>query len=239
MTLREKPNRANKLCMLAAILLAISSIAYAQVPQTDPEQPKEPNYAEVAADARKIADEIEERLIETHMDDAATHLLEVDGILGHPKVEEAYLDLEEMISFCEATGGKAGNCPFKLRIGMSKGAGNTMAQFGKGLTPGVGFTGMVGEGNSGYAGSANKFAMFGPDSPGDKSRASRWLSEKTSEGRAAQEGKDPLAGNVEELSTSKSGDLEFDAEGEARIMEEYRPLIENYFKRLAEEDEKS
>ena len=44
-------------------------------------------------------------------------------------------------------------------------------------------------------------------------------------------------GTVEEILTEKDEDAEIDAEGDERIMEEYRVLIESYFTRLVEEDQ--
>lgn len=202
------------------------------------EAPAEPDYAEVAADARKIADEIEQRLIESNMGEAEEYLFETDAVRGHPPADTAYRQMEEMISFCNATGGKASNCPFKLRIQMSLNPGNTIGQLGRGLVPGQGFAGTIGQGAAGMAGSRSPFGMYGPRSAGERSRSSssRLGDEKTESQAIRSEKRDPLAGNVEELSSSKRDDIGFTAESEGRVLEEYRALIEAYFKRLAEED---
>jgi hypothetical protein len=203
---------------------------------TESELPPEPDYAEVAADARKIADEIEQRLIEAKMDDAQGYLFEADAVQGHPPADAAYRQMEEMISFCNSTGGKASNCPFKLSISMPLNPGNTIGQLGRGLVPGEGFSGMVGNGANGYAGSRSRFGLYGPRSAGDRSRMSSRLGDVKTESQAMRDpGRDPLAGNVEELSSGKRDDLGLTAESEGRVIEEYRPLIEAYFKRLAEE----
>jgi hypothetical protein len=200
------------------------------------EVPAEPDYAEVAADARKIADEIEQRLIETNMDDAQEYLFEADAVQGHPPADTAYRQMEEMISFCNATGGKAGNCPFKLKISMPLSPGDTIGQLGRGLVPGEGFSGMIGSGAGGVAGSRTRFGLYGPRPAGDRSRMSSRIGDVKAESQGARDpGRDPLAGNVEELSSGKRDDLGLTAESEGRVIEEYRPLIEAYFKRLAEE----
>lgn len=202
-----------------------------------PEVPSEPDYAKVADDARKIADEIGERLIESHMVDAREGLGASDGATGHLKSEEAYVDMEEMIAFCESTSAGAGSaCKFKLKIKMSLKPGNTLGQLGKGMNPGTGLYGTVGQGASGQSGSAAQFGIFGPDSFGKESRASRFLSERKRNAKSLNDEPGSLATSVEELTTSKKNDIDFNAEGESRIMEEYRTLIEAYFKRLAEED---
>lgn len=227
-------------------LLALGALrANAQQNQTaqDPaapigeEEPLEPDYAEVAADARKIADEIEERLIETHMNDARAHLRAADGPKGHPKAFEAYTDMEEMIAFCESTAEGAGAaCRFKLKLQMSLNPGNTIGQLSKSMSMGQGFMGSMGQGAQGQAGSRSRFNLYGPRPAGQPSRFSSRLSDQDvdADSRGAGDG-DPLSGRVEELANSKRSEWEFTAESDGRIMEEYRTLIEAYFKTVAEE----
>lgn len=198
----------------------------------------EPDYAIVAADARKIADEIEKRLIQEHMTDASSHLFDTDAVAGYPKVKEAYLDMEEMISFCEATAGGAGSaCRFNLKMSMSMNPGATLGQFGRGMNPGSGLFGNSGQGSSGSSGARTPFGVFGPESFGDKSRLSTRLGpKKTRSAGSAPVDPDPLAGNVEELDASKNFDLDVSAESGEQILAEYRRLIEAYFKRIAEQE---
>ncbi len=205
---------------------------------TEDAEVDEPDYAAVAADARKIADEIEERLIEEHMDDGTLHLSKSDPFQGHPKVNEAYMDMEEMIKFCESVAGGAGSaCRFKLEIKMGMNPGSTLGQMSKGLKPGSGIFGNMGQGASGYAGSQTPFGLFAPDSFGKQSSKSKSIGPKKAHSDAIPDGApDPLAGNVEELGNEKNTDLEFNVEGDERIMEEYRRMIEAYFQRLAEEE---
>ena len=198
----------------------------------------QPDYAVVAEDARKIADEIEQRLIEEHMTDASSHLFDTDAVTGYPKVNEAYLDMEEMISFCESTAGKAGKaCRFKLQMSMSLNPGSTLGQLGRGMRPGAGTFGNFGQGSSGSSGGRTPFGIFGPESFGDKSRLSSRLGPKKVRGAgSAPVEPDPFAGNVEELDASNNLDMDVGAESGEQILEEYRRLIEAYFKRLAEQE---
>jgi len=197
-----------------------------------------PDYAVVAADARKIADEIERRLIQQHMTDASSHLFNSDGIAGYPKANEAYIDMEEMISFCESAGGKAGSaCRFKLKMSMSMNPGSTLGQFGRGMKPGSGQFGTFGQGSSGTSGGRTPFGVFGPESFGDKSRLSTRLGPKKTKSSGSAPGvPDPFAGNVEELNASKNFDLDVSAESGEQILTQYRRLIEAYFKRIAAEE---
>ncbi|MCA9413436.1 MAG: hypothetical protein KC944_19635 [Candidatus Omnitrophica bacterium] len=200
-------------------------------------EPLEPDYDVVAEDARKIADEIEQRLIETHMDDAKSKLSESDPVEGYPKADEAYRDMEEMISFCESMSGKAGKaCRFKLGLKMCK-PGDTLGQLKKGMGPGSGLFGN-GQGGGGSAGSQTPFGIFGPEQFGSPAKSSRSLGDKKTRSRMnpMEGGRDPFARDVETLDAQKNEDLDLTSEAEAPIMEEYRPLIEAYFKRLAEEE---
>ncbi len=206
------------------------------VPAATEAEVLEPDYAVVAEDARKIADEIEQRLIEDHMTDASTSLFDTDAVAGYPKANEAYVDMEEMISFCNATGGKAGSaCRFKLKMSMSLNPGATLGQLGRGMKPGT--FGTSGFGSSGTSGGSTPFGIFGPESFGEKSRLSNRLGPRKLRSAGSAPGMpDPLAGNVEELVTSKNLDLDVSAESGEQIIEEYRRLIEAYFKRLAEQE---
>ena len=53
--------------------------------------------------------------------------------------------------------------------------------------------------------------------------------------QAAPEQPEAVAASVEELATTKNTELELPGGGGERIMQEYRKLIEEYFKRVAEE----
>jgi len=199
----------------------------------------EPDYAVVAADARRIADEIETRLIEGHMKEASGNLAARDTPQGHAKAEEAYLDMKEMIRFCESAGGGAGSaCKFKLEIKMGMNMGNTLGQLKSGMKPGSsGLGGYSGQGSSGQTGGGQNFGMFGPESFGDKSNAkSRMLGDRKTKSDAAPEGPGSLANNVDEVAAAKKTDASFEATGSPRVIEEYRGQIDGYFKKLAEEE---
>ena len=195
----------------------------------------------MAADARKIADEIETRLIEAHMGDAAERLSRQNVPEGHARAAEAATDMKGMIQFCQAAGGGAGAaCRFKLEIKMGMNLGNTLGQLTAGRTPGAsGLPGLgsSGPGGSGPAGSTSQFGVFGPEQFDDKTHSqSRVLSERQARSDSAAEQPGEAAGNVDAVNAAKKLDAAFEATGGARVLEEYRTAIDSYFKRLAEED---
>lgn len=205
---------------------------------TEDEKLAEPDYATVAADARKIADEIEKRLIETDMGDASTRLSEKKALDGHVKAEEAATDMKAMIKTCEAASGGAGSaCKFKLAIKMGMNPGNTLGQLGAGMKPGS--SGLTGNGQSGQNGGGAPFGIFGPDQFGEKSNSkSRMLGDRKAKSEAEAEEPGKAAQNVDEVSAAKKFGVDFEASGGERVMEEYRGHIDQYFKKLAEEEAK-
>ena len=205
-------------------------------PASENTAPPEPDYAVVAADARKIADEIEARLIEGHMEEAAGGLAARDTPVGHARAEEAYLDMKDMIKFCESASGGAGSaCKFQLEIKMGMNMGNTLGQLGAGMKPGS--SGLSGQGNAGQSGGGQNFGMFGPDKFGEKSNAkSRMLGNRKTKSDAASEEPGGVANNVDEVAAAKKSDVSFEATGGARVLEEYRGHIDGYFRKLAAEE---
>ncbi len=247
--MKRLPWRNSVWCAL--LLLATSSVwgqeaavdAEAPVIQsvpsvTEDEKLAEPDYATVAADARKIADEIEKRLIETDMGEASARLAEKKALDGHVKAEEAATDMKAMIKVCESASGGAGSaCKFKLEIKMGMSPGNTLGQLGNGMKPGS--SGLTGNGQSGQGGNGAPFGMFGPDQFGEKSNSkSRMLGDRKAKSDAEAEEPGKAAQNVDEVSAAKKFDADFEASGGERVMEEYRGHIDQYFKKLAEEEGK-
>ena len=97
--------------------------------------------------------------------------------------------------------------------------------------------GSAGQGAAGQSGGKTPYAIFGPDSLGQPSRGSSKIGKVKSKSNSLASGDpDPLAGNVEELNAKKNDDLQFGADASDRVMQEYRNIIEQYFKRLAEEE---
>jgi len=203
----------------------------------------EKEYPKVADDAYIIARGIERARITELMQEGEDFLNEGNGQAAHPKVHYAYEMMHAMISFCESAGGRAcEQCELRLKIQMMLNPGNTMNQLsqsiGMGMGMGMGFAGGMGRGAAGTGGGQSNIALFGGDTFGKNlltdgtSIGSEHVDAQTIEGPWQP---DPLAGNIEELSAQKKSDVEFEIEGQSRMMAEYNRLIEAYFQRLAED----
>jgi len=200
-------------------------------------------YPKVADDAKKIADEIESRRICEIMEQGRGFLDKGSGFNGYLKVEDAHQQMKEMIKFCKSTGGKAcENCEFRLKLKMALNPGNTMQQLSQNMKPGmgqgIGMVGAMGAGAAGTGGGQSDFAMFGNETFGENTKhdSRRVGSMKAKSKSAPNDQPDPLAGNVEELLEEEKLTPEFEAEGDSRMMTEYGPVIEAYFKRMAEDE---
>jgi len=202
-------------------------------------------YPKVADDARKIADEIDERRIVDLMQTGAGFLNRGNGVEGYPNVAEALKQMAAMISFCESTGGKGcKNCEFRLKIQMMLNPGDTMNQLAQGLGMGMGqgmgmgLTGAFGRGAAGYGGGQSSISVFGNDTFG-RDMLKESITVPGSEKAEAQAINVPtrhdLSGNIDELTPQSKQDNESNVAGDSRMMAEYRQLIEAYFRRLAED----
>jgi hypothetical protein len=196
----------------------------------------EADYPKVAQDARKIADEIGKRQIEDLMESASTRLDWADARGGHEKTQDAYVEMQAMVGVCNSAEGDAqAECELRLKLTMNMGLGNTLQQFAQGLKPGSGAgLGAASSGKSGTGGGRTQFAVFGPESP-RKNPLSKGGGRSDRKTQAAPEQPEAVAASVEELATTKNMELELPGGGGERIMQEYRKLIEEYFKRVAEE----
>ena len=196
----------------------------------------EADYPKVAQDARKIADEIGKRQIEDLMESASTRLEWADARGGHEKAQDAYVEMQAMVGVCNSTDGDAqAECELRLKMTMNMGLENTLQQLAQGLKAGASSglgTGL--SGNSGTGGGQTQFAVFGPEST-RKNPLSKGGGRSDRKTQSAPEQPEAVAASVEELATTKNTELELPGGGGERIMQEYRKLIEDYFKRVAEE----
>ncbi|MBN1510241.1 MAG: hypothetical protein JW955_25560 [Sedimentisphaerales bacterium] len=204
------------------------------------------DYPKVADDARKIADEIEQRKIPDLMQAGAAFLNRGSGVQGYPNVVEALKQMAAMISFCESAGGKGcRNCELRLRIQMMLNPGNTMGQLAQGLGmgmgegTGMGLVGAFGRGASGYGGGRSSISVFGNDTFGKDMQPTESSVipgvEKAQAQTISLPARHDLSGNIEELTPQSKRDDESNVAGDSRMMAEYRQLIEAYFRKLAED----
>ena len=198
----------------------------------------ESDYPKVAGDARKIAGEIRKRQIEDLMDSASTRLEWADAKGGHEKARDAYEQMQDMVGVCDSTGTDAeAEGELRLKLTMSMGLGNTLQQlssaFKAGSVPGTG-GGLTGQ--SGTGGGQTQYAVFGPDTP-RQNQLSKGGGRSNRRTQSAPEPPDAIASSTEEVTSTKGAQMELPGGGGERILQEYRPLIQEYFKRVAEENQ--
>lgn len=199
------------------------------------------DYPKVAGDARKIAQEIAEKNIPGLMKDASGRFASANGVQGYPPALEAYEQMESLVSQCNSSGNSAGSqCELRLRISMNMKLGNTLQQmsrgFGQGQGSGMGMgmgMGRAGRGSSGESGST-PFGLFGPQGM-KQPKSSRGGGRNHTKAESIGGPPEQVATSFEEVSSGKKADLELTGAGGERVMQEYRKLIDAYFRKLAEE----
>lgn len=203
----------------------------------------ETEYPVVAQDAVDIADQIEQREIPQIMDRATGHLAKADALEGHPTTLEAKNEMEAMIQFAESTGGQGSSqCELRLKIQMGMNPGNTMGQLGKSLSANAGNNfggfGMGPAGQGGMSAGSTPFNVYGSEESMGQPKADRESSEgkrRMADTKPGPDDPDPLAGDIEELPMPQASDIALDNGRGEHVMEEYRPLIEAYFRSIADE----
>ncbi len=204
----------------------------------DHAQEIEPDYPQVAGDARQIANTMESLEIPGTMESAAGHLSAAEAPQGHADAREALDAMESMISFCQATQAQGqSQCELRLKIRMMTKPGNTLAQLGKGLGGAPSLGQGMGQGQGGGMGmSSTAFNLYGNDPFGDPSmQENPYSTRRMHDAQAMPVPSEQMAGSFEELGASKADALDLDASGGEHIVEEYRPLIEAYFRGLQED----
>jgi hypothetical protein len=196
-------------------------------------------YPKVAADARQIADEIEARGIEQKMQAAADKLEMTDSKGGHTSARDAFEQMMAMVAMCENASGEAERqCDMRLRIEMSKGLGQTLPQMGRGMRPGMGRAqGMKGQGTGGMRGMAAPFDLYGKEQVGTPTTRSSRSGHKTAKAQSVPDEPTPKAVSVEEVTQSRRVDHDWVGGGGEQYIEEYRRVTEEYFKRMAEDNQ--
>lgn len=202
----------------------------------------EVDYPVVAQDAVDIADQIEQREIPKIMDRASGQLAKADALEGHPSTLEAKDEMEAMIQFCEATGGQgSAQCELRLKIQIGTNPGNTMGQFGKSLASSAGqnFGGFgMGSAGQGMSSGSSPFNVYGSEESQGNPKADRESSggkRRMADTKPGPDDPDPLAGDIEELPMLQKSDVALEQGRGEHVMEEYRPLIEAYFRSIADE----
>lgn len=194
--------------------------------------------SKAAKDARDIADSIDRRNIPTVMEQAMDGLSSGNGADGHQSAEEAAHLLAEMIQRVSDASGSTAESEERLMIGMGMNPGGTVSQLQSSVRSAFDPRKRPGGADGGASGSSTPFDMFGPE--GNKTKAEKQSTMAKRKIRAsAEEARDQseFAGAFEEvIADDESTGPTPDAPAVEPIAEEYRPIIEAYFQRIAEED---
>lgn len=196
--------------------------------------------------AKGLAEGIEEKGIEPAMSDAAKSLERSEGAKGHESGRQAKEKMEELSQSCEACRVGGPKCPLRgdrveTAVGMEKGQmGSTLEQFRaaqcRACREGRGTGAGRGEGASGRDGTSSNLPLFGPNSPLGGESSVGVSRETTPEDRP--EGPAALAGNQTESVLVPKTNVQFTTAPAEAYADEYKKLVEDYFKLVAEEEGK-
>jgi hypothetical protein len=206
------------------------------------------HFQKAAATARKIADEIGKRQIAESMQEGQDKFRQWDGPSGFKSSEEAFRQMQAMISQCEAAQGQGG-CEGELDISLSRllgqsGLGSSLGQLASammGMGQGQGQGGMglgLGGFMSGQSGQrGGGYAMRGP-----KAYAPSFQSMRGGSGGKREKHPNRIAGqpaglapeDVEILKNPAKKPLKAGDPDANRYPVEYRKLISKYFESVAE-----
>ena len=196
-------------------------------------------HPRVASDARAITDRIEALAIERTMGEGATALNAPDADKGAQAAQAAYDAMLSLVSKCNgAQGGAESECEERLRITMNVGLGRTFQQLARGTGRGTGMgQGLAGTGRAGSGDSMSMpFGLYGSSAMlGAKAQKSTGLGRGKADSTLAAGDRRHMATGVEEIGLKKSTDLNVALPAGEQILEEYRPLILQYFRSMAEE----
>lgn len=189
----------------------------------------------IARDARAIAEGIDGRNIPTVMEQAMNGLSAGDGGNGHQNAEEAAHLMDQMIERVAAASGGGEEMAQCLKITMGMNPGDTMSQMQNSVRSGF-KPGQQSGGSGGGTQSNNAFDVFGAQGNRNKAEKESRMSRRRVPA-SAEEARDEteFAGAFEELDDDEAHGPAIDAPASQTISEEYRPIIEAYFQRIAEE----
>ncbi|MEW6355357.1 MAG: hypothetical protein AB1696_03450 [Planctomycetota bacterium] len=196
--------------------------------------------------AGQVADEINRKEIQQNMSAAAGLMRMAAGVNGHASAKKALEGMEGTGQECKQCSAGNAKCPFgdgrlERRMGMKQGEmGSTLDQFlaalrGRMGKSGRGHGGGGGEGEGGLYGEARSVPLYGPNSEsGGESLSGERKDPKqpATSDRAAQPGKDAT-----ETMRVEDRSIEFTVKGAENYADEYKRLVEEYFKVVAEEED--
>jgi len=197
----------------------------------------EENYPKVAGDARDLAEAIDRLDIDGLMTKASTELNNRKPVPGHAHAADALDALNSLVQNMKRGQGEAGGqCEVRLRIEMDMELGNTLGQLSQRIGMGVSGIGGMGRGRAGYGSISKAMNVYGDS-------ASRNIAKRSSVGGGnevsplgdVQDERESLSGDIEVIELNKDDKITVHLPEGEPVMEEYRDIVKEYFKRMAEQ----
>ena len=204
------------------------------------------DFPKLSESARGLAGKMKQKRIAQHMSDAAGQLSLGFGANGYESAAKALAGMRSLGDECEGCGAGNKHCPFadhrlERAMGMGKGGlGPTLEQFTAALCERLaqgkdGGKGGTGQGEGGYSGALSSSRLYGPNSPiGGDGYSGRTKEPLHTDSR---EHKRPLARSTAESVSEDKRRIEFTSGAPDRYADEYKKLVEEYFKVVSEEEE--
>jgi tetratricopeptide (TPR) repeat protein len=194
------------------------------------------NYPKIAQDARDLATAIDDLDINGLMARASTELNDRKPVPGHAYARDALDAMESLVQHMDQSqGGMNSDCELRLRIRMGMELGNTLGQLSERIGMGMSGMGAVGRGRSGQGSMASAIQLYGDSASRNNVRQSAMGGgdyESTMGGRRDE--MESLSGNIEVIELIKDESVHVKLPEGEPVMEEYRDVITEYFKRMAE-----
>lgn len=195
------------------------------------------NYPKISQDAKDLASAIDDLDINGFMAKASADLNDRKPVPGHTHAREALDAMESLVQHMkQSQGGMNNDCELRLRIRMGMELGNTLGQLSERIGMGVSGMGAMGRGRSGEGSMARAINLYGDSASRNNARkSSMGGSDVESPIGGIREEMESLSGNIEVIELIKNDNVQVKLPEGEQIMEEYREIITEYFKKMAEE----
>jgi len=194
------------------------------------------NYSKIAQDARDLASAIDDLDINGSMARASFELNDRKPIPGHAHAQDALDAMESLVqNMKQSQGGMNSDCELRLRIRMGMELGSTLGQLSERIGMGVSGMGAMGRGRSGQGSMARAINLYGDSASRNNARqSSMGGADIESPIGGIRDEMESLSGNIEVIELIKDDRVQVKLPEGEQIMEEYRDIITEYFKRMAE-----
>lgn len=194
------------------------------------------NYPKISQDARDLASAIDDLDINGSMAKASSDLNDRMPIPGHAHAQDALDALNSLVQHMnQSQGGMNNDCELRLRIRMDMALGNTLGQLAERIGMGISGMGALGRGRAGQGSMSRAINLYGDSASRNNARQSSMggADAKPPIGGVRDE-MESLSGNIEIIELIKDDRFQVKLPEGEPVMEEYRDIITEYFKRMAE-----